>query len=53
MSPDALVEAVNRLLTDHELARRLGAAARADVHARFGLRAYVDHLLELADKILL
>ncbi len=51
--PRALAEAVNRLLTDHELSRRLGAAARADVQARFGLRAYVDRLLELADRILL
>jgi glycosyltransferase involved in cell wall biosynthesis len=51
--PDALAEAVNRLLTDHELARRLGVAARADVQARFGHSAYVDRLLELADRILL
>jgi glycosyltransferase involved in cell wall biosynthesis len=50
--PRALAEAINRLLTDHELARRLGAAARADVQARFELGAYVDRLLELADRIL-
>ena len=51
--PDALAEAVMRRLTDHDLARRLGAAARADVEARFGHGAYVDRLLELADRILL
>jgi glycosyltransferase involved in cell wall biosynthesis len=51
--PQALAEAVNQLLTDHELARRLGTAARADVQARFELSAYVDRLLELADRILL
>ena len=50
--PGALAEAVNRLLSDQALARRLGAAARADVLARFDLRTYVDGLLELADRIL-
>jgi glycosyltransferase involved in cell wall biosynthesis len=50
--PRALAEAVNRLIIDRALARRLGAAARADVLARFDLRSYVDGLLELADRIL-
>jgi glycosyltransferase involved in cell wall biosynthesis len=50
--PRALAEAVNRLLTDGGLARRLGDAARADVQARFMLGAYVTRLLELADQVL-
>jgi glycosyltransferase involved in cell wall biosynthesis len=50
--PRALADAVNRLLTDRSLAQRLGAAARADVLARFDLGTYVDGLLELADRIL-
>jgi glycosyltransferase involved in cell wall biosynthesis len=50
--PGALADAVNRLLCDHDLARRLGAAARTDVLTRFDLRTYVDGLLELADRIL-
>ena len=48
----ALVDAVNRLLTDHQLARRLGEAARAEVQSTFGLGAYVGRLLELADRVL-
>ena len=50
--PDALADAVNGLLSDPERARRLGRAARADVEARFSLRAYVDRLLEVADAAL-
>ncbi len=50
--PDALAEAVNGLLADPERARRLGQAARADVGARFSLRAYVDRLLQVADAVL-
>jgi glycosyltransferase involved in cell wall biosynthesis len=51
--PDALADAINRLLADRVLALRLGAAARADVHARFDLGSYVNRLLELADRVLL
>ncbi len=50
--PDALAEAVNGLLADPDRARRLGQAARADVEARFTLRAYVDRLLAVADAVL-
>ncbi|HWD75963.1 MAG TPA: glycosyltransferase family 4 protein [Solirubrobacteraceae bacterium] len=50
--PQALAEAVNRLLTDRGLARRLGDAARADVQSRFLLGDYVTRLLELADQVL-
>jgi glycosyltransferase involved in cell wall biosynthesis len=50
--PDALADAVNRLLSDRGLARRLGDAARADVQSRFSLGAYVTRLLELADQVL-
>jgi hypothetical protein len=51
--PAALADAINRLLADRAFARRLGAAARADVHARFDLGSYVNRLLELADRVLL
>jgi hypothetical protein len=50
--PGALADAVNRLLADHALARRLGGAARADVLSRFSLGAFVNRLLELADQVL-
>jgi len=50
--PEALGDAVNRLLTDRQLAQRLGEAARAEVHSRFGIGAYVRRLLELADRVL-
>ena len=50
--PGALADAVNRLLSDRALARRLGDAARADVLARFSLGAFVTRLLELADQVL-
>lgn len=50
--PGALEDAINRLLTDRRLAQRLGEAARADVHSRFELGAYVQRLLELADRVL-
>ena len=50
--PDALTEAINGLLADPERAGRLGRAARAEVEARFTVRAYVDRLLEVADAVL-
>jgi glycosyltransferase involved in cell wall biosynthesis len=42
--PDAFAEAVRRLLTDRELASRLGRQARADVH-RYSWEARADALL--------
>jgi Glycosyl transferases group 1 len=50
--PEALADAVNRLLADRVLSRRLGDAARADVRSRFVVGAYVTRLLELADQVL-
>jgi glycosyltransferase involved in cell wall biosynthesis len=50
--PGALGDAVNRLLTDHQLARKLGEAARTEVQSKFGLGAYVGRLLELAERVL-
>jgi Glycosyl transferases group 1 len=50
--PEALSDAVNGLLADPERAERIGRAARADVEARFTLRAYVSCLLEVADRVL-
>jgi glycosyltransferase involved in cell wall biosynthesis len=50
--PAALRDAVNMVLADRPLARRLGDAARADVRSRFGIEAYVERLLELADRVL-
>lgn len=50
--PDALSAAINGLLADPERAERLGRAARADVEAKFTLRAYVSRLLEVADVVL-
>ena len=48
--PAALSDAVNGLLADPERADRIGLAARADVQARFTLRAYVSRLLKVADQ---
>jgi hypothetical protein len=39
---DRVVAAGRRLIADHELARAMGAAARATVSTRFGLRRFVD-----------
>jgi glycosyltransferase involved in cell wall biosynthesis len=50
--PQSLAHAVNRVLSDRGLARRLGDAARADVQSRFALGAYVNRLLEVADRVL-
>jgi glycosyltransferase involved in cell wall biosynthesis len=45
--PDALAEAIARLLDDASLAARLGAAARAHVLARFGEAAVAAQLAEV------
>ena len=50
--PQALADAVNRLLADRGLAQRLGDAARADVQSRFVIGAYVTRLLDLAHQVL-
>jgi glycosyltransferase involved in cell wall biosynthesis len=54
VAPDdagALAAAVNRLLEDQPLARRIGQAARADVLARFRVSDYLDRLLGLAERL--
>jgi glycosyltransferase involved in cell wall biosynthesis len=48
--PQALAEALRALLGDPEYARRLGAAARDDVLARFGPDRHVEQLLEVVDE---
>jgi glycosyltransferase involved in cell wall biosynthesis len=48
----ALVAALERLLRDHELAARLGAAARWRAEERFSVRQQVDQLLALWAKLL-
>jgi glycosyltransferase involved in cell wall biosynthesis len=40
--PEAVAEAVTRLLTDKDLARRMGRAARANAEQRWSLAAAVD-----------
>ena len=47
----ALAAAINRLLEDEELARRLGGAARETVQRDFTGRAYIDRLLSIADSL--
>ena len=49
--PVALAEAVNQILEEPDLARRLGESAQARVQERFTLRRYVDRLLALADSL--
>lgn len=41
-APDEMAAALGRLAGDHAFAARLGAAARADVAARFGFEAMVE-----------
>jgi len=47
---DAMAAAILRLVNDGESGRRLGAAARADVTARFGARASVARLERLYEE---
>lgn len=47
--PDSLAEALRRLLADHQLRSRLGAAAERDVQQRFLLPHYVQRVLQLLD----
>jgi glycosyltransferase involved in cell wall biosynthesis len=49
--PHALAGAINRLLVDPELRRRLGSAARSAVLNDFQMRHYFDRLLGLADSL--
>jgi L-malate glycosyltransferase len=44
-APQAIAAAVNRLLADAELRRRLGARARADISERYATDVMVEHLL--------
>lgn len=50
--PRALATALRALHEDPALARRLGAAARADVRSRFGPDHYVERLLAIVDDAL-
>jgi len=40
---DAMAAALGRLLTDRDLARRMGACGRARVEGKFGIAGMVDH----------
>ena len=48
--PEALAAALTRLLLDHELSKRLAAAARARVEQRFDLRRNVGELRRLFEE---
>jgi len=41
--PTAMAKALRKLLTDRELARRMGASGRARVEGEFGIASMVDH----------
>ncbi len=45
--PDALCDAMRLVLTDDELRRRLGAAARLDVESRFDKNKIIDRIEQL------
>ena len=45
-----IVEAVSRLVEDHELRRRLGRAARHDVETKYNLQSWNQGLKEALDK---
>ena len=47
---DGLIEAVSRLVEDHELRRRLGRAARRDVETKFSLESWNEGLKTALDK---
>ncbi|GBC81684.1 Phosphatidyl-myo-inositol mannosyltransferase [bacterium HR10] len=51
-SADALAEAVNRVLDDEALRRRMGEAARRYVHARFTRQRMARAVLELYEEVL-
>ena len=47
LRPDAIAEAVDRLLTDHSLAAEMGRRGRAAVEARYHWGTQADKLLAL------
>lgn len=49
---DAVAQALVRLLTDRDLAARMGAAGRERVRRHFGLRAMLDAYMQLYDDVL-
>ena len=51
-NPGAWTDAIARVLTDEDLARRLGAAARRRVEADFSIEAVVDRYQELYRKLI-
>ncbi|MCC6763825.1 MAG: glycosyltransferase family 4 protein [Deltaproteobacteria bacterium] len=50
--PDALAAAIERLVLDPDLRRRMGAAARARVEAVFGIRHHVRAMEAIFDEML-
>jgi glycosyltransferase involved in cell wall biosynthesis len=50
--PDALAEAIDRLIADPELRRRMGEAARARVDAVFDIRHHVETVQGIFDEML-
>lgn len=50
--PLALAEAIKRVLTDADLAARLGAAASERIRSRFTWRRCAEHTLELYEEVL-
>jgi glycosyltransferase involved in cell wall biosynthesis len=49
--PSALADAIEQLWTDPDLRRRMGAAAAADVRARFGAEATVDGIVAVYERL--
>lgn len=52
-SPDALAEAILKLLRDPQLAKKLGAGAYRRVHAEFDIRSNLDSFMKLYDSLFL
>ena len=50
-NPQALADAITRVLRDRDLARRLGTAATAAAHARFGIERSVAQLAALWERM--
>jgi glycosyltransferase involved in cell wall biosynthesis len=50
--PDAMAAAVNRLLTDAALARRMSRIGRERAEHRFGMQAFVDRTVALYTRVL-
>lgn len=49
----ALKEAMTRLVTDRDLAQRLGSSGQARVHAHFTIDKMVDHVEQLYERLML